>query len=214
MKMDLENAQTNTTAKLYILKQNSFKPTAQTTNADGSSTTLIPGPVTVDEKNQKKNDVKARSMLLTALPNEHLLTFNQYKDAKTLFAAIQTRFGGFRRFTNEVNTAYGVSTDNTQVNPASTQVSTVSTQVSTANLSDAIVYAFWPSYMADDEVPTNMALMDFSDSEFNLATYKSGLESVEEQLVFYKKNEVIFCEKLAVLKKDISYKDLEISMLK
>ncbi|GKF56921.1 hypothetical protein Tco_0170458 [Tanacetum coccineum] len=33
-------------------------------------------------------------MLLMALPNEHLLTFNQYTDAKTLFAAIQTRFGG------------------------------------------------------------------------------------------------------------------------
>ncbi|GJX89025.1 putative reverse transcriptase domain-containing protein [Tanacetum coccineum] len=74
---------------------NSFKPAAQTTtNADGSSTTLIPGRVTADEKPQKKNDVKARSMLLMALPNEHLLTFNQYKDAKTLFAAIQTRFGG------------------------------------------------------------------------------------------------------------------------
>ncbi|GJX64064.1 hypothetical protein Tco_0298407 [Tanacetum coccineum] len=74
---------------------NSFKPAAQTTtNADGSSTTLIPGPVTADEKTQKKNDVKARSMLLMALPNEHLPTFNQYKDAKTLFAAIQTRFGG------------------------------------------------------------------------------------------------------------------------
>ncbi|GJR29681.1 putative ribonuclease H-like domain-containing protein [Tanacetum coccineum] len=51
-------------------------------------------PVTADEKTQKKNDVKARSMLLMVLPNEHLLTFNQYKDAKTLFAAIQTRFGG------------------------------------------------------------------------------------------------------------------------
>ncbi|GJZ05920.1 ribonuclease H-like domain-containing protein, partial [Tanacetum coccineum] len=37
---------------------NSFKPVAQTTtNADGSSTTLIPGPVTADEKTQKKNDV-------------------------------------------------------------------------------------------------------------------------------------------------------------
>ncbi|GKF91565.1 hypothetical protein Tco_0275266 [Tanacetum coccineum] len=71
--MDLETAQTNTTAKLPLLKQ---------------------GPVTVDEKTQKKNDVRARSMLLMALPNEHLLTFNQYKDAKTLFAAIQTRFGG------------------------------------------------------------------------------------------------------------------------
>ncbi|GJY45528.1 hypothetical protein Tco_0434591, partial [Tanacetum coccineum] len=74
---------------------NSFKLVARTTtNADGTSTSLILGPVTVDEKTQKKNDVKARSMLLMALPNEHLLTFNQYKDAKTLFAAIQTRFSG------------------------------------------------------------------------------------------------------------------------
>ncbi|GJY79758.1 hypothetical protein Tco_0485559 [Tanacetum coccineum] len=54
-------------------------------------------PVTANEKTQKKNDVKARSMLLMAFPNEHLLTFNQYKDAKTLFVAIQIRFGGFRR---------------------------------------------------------------------------------------------------------------------
>ncbi|GJR22960.1 hypothetical protein Tco_0971487 [Tanacetum coccineum] len=74
---------------------NSFKPVAQTTtNADGTSTSLIPGPVTTEEKAQKKNDVKARSMLLMTLPNEHLMTFNQYNDAKTLFAAIQTRFGG------------------------------------------------------------------------------------------------------------------------
>ncbi|GJS52649.1 hypothetical protein Tco_0626011 [Tanacetum coccineum] len=74
---------------------NSLKPVAQTTtNADGSLTTLILGPITTDEKTQNKNDVKARSMLLMTLPNEHLLTFNQYKDAKTLFAAIQTRFGG------------------------------------------------------------------------------------------------------------------------
>ncbi|GJU79726.1 putative ribonuclease H-like domain-containing protein [Tanacetum coccineum] len=96
--MDLETGQTNATAKLPILKQengNSFKPVARTTtNADGTSTSLIPGLVTTDEKTQKKNDVKARSMLLMALPNEHLLTFNQYKDAKTLCEAIQTRFGG------------------------------------------------------------------------------------------------------------------------
>ncbi|GJR02865.1 ribonuclease H-like domain-containing protein [Tanacetum coccineum] len=78
-----------------IKNGNSFEPAAQTTiNADGTSTSLIPGPVTTKEKVQKKNDVKARSMLLMALPNEHLMTFNQYKDAKTLFAAIQTRFGG------------------------------------------------------------------------------------------------------------------------
>ncbi|GKB86817.1 ribonuclease H-like domain-containing protein, partial [Tanacetum coccineum] len=162
--IDLETAQTTTTTKLPILNQengNSFKPAAQTTtNADGTSTSLIPGPVTTEEKVQKKFDVKARSMLLMTLPNEHLMTFNQYKDAKTLFAAIQKRFGGneatkktqktlfltgFRRFTNEVNTAYGVSTANTQVSPTRTQVSTASTKVSTANLSDATVYAFLAS---------------------------------------------------------------------
>ncbi|GKB08976.1 ribonuclease H-like domain-containing protein [Tanacetum coccineum] len=426
-----------------IKNGNSFNLVAQTTNAEGTSTTLIPGPITTEEKLQKKNDVKARCMLLMAHPNEHLMTFNQYKDAQTLFAAIQTRFGGneatkktqktllkqmyenfkdinlkflrslpskwnthvvvwrnkpdldtmsfddlYNNFkvveqevkrtktsssssssqnmafvsspgsTNEVNTAYGVST-------ASPQVNTASTQVSTANLSDATVYAFladqpngshlvhedleqiheddleemdlkWQlallsmrarrffqktgkkitinandtagydkskvecynchkmghfarecrgprnqdgrnrnqdnsrktvnvedtyskamvaidgvgfdwSYMAEDEVPTNMALMAFSNSEahndktcaktclksfetlktqlddlriefnkfeFNLAAYKRGLASVEEQLVFYKKNEVIFCDQLAVLKRDISFKDSKISVLK
>nr|GEY69567.1 ribonuclease H-like domain-containing protein [Tanacetum cinerariifolium] len=65
-----------------------------TTNDTGTSTTLIPGPVTTEEKAQKNNDVKARSMLLMAFHNEHLMTFNQYKDAKTLFASIESRFGG------------------------------------------------------------------------------------------------------------------------
>nr|GEW57391.1 uncharacterized mitochondrial protein AtMg00810-like [Tanacetum cinerariifolium] len=61
--------------------------------------------------------------------------------------------------TNEVNTAYGVSTANSQANLASTQVNTASTQVSTANL--------------NDEVLKNMALMDFSDSEFQQFEFES-----------------------------------------
>ncbi|GJU81806.1 putative ribonuclease H-like domain-containing protein [Tanacetum coccineum] len=62
--------------------------------------------------------------------------------------------------------------------------------------------------------PFQTLRIEFNKSEFNLATYKRGLASVEEQLVFYKKNEVIFCEQLAVLKRDISYKDSEINMIK
>ncbi|GJR66289.1 putative ribonuclease H-like domain-containing protein [Tanacetum coccineum] len=102
------------------------------------------------------------------------------------------------------------------------------------------------SFMADEEVPTNMALMAFSDSEvhnnkscsntclknyetfkthydnlriefnkskFDLATYKRRLASIEEQLVFYKKNEVMFCDQIAVLKRDASFKDSEINAL-
>ncbi|GJU41362.1 ribonuclease H-like domain-containing protein [Tanacetum coccineum] len=41
-----------------------------------------------------KNELKARSTLLMALPNEHQLKFNSYKDAKTLMQAIENRFGG------------------------------------------------------------------------------------------------------------------------
>ncbi|GJV73766.1 ribonuclease H-like domain-containing protein [Tanacetum coccineum] len=102
------------------------------------------------------------------------------------------------------------------------------------------------SFMADEEVPTNLALMAFSDSEvnnhktcsdtclksyetlksqydslrvefnkseFDLATYKRGLASVEEQLVFYKKNEVMLCDQIVVLKRDASFKDSEINAL-
>ncbi|GJX17665.1 ribonuclease H-like domain-containing protein [Tanacetum coccineum] len=65
---------------------------------NGTSVTKMSVPVTAEEKTNKKNDVKARSLLLMALPNEHQLTFSQYTDAKTMFVAIETRFGGSRRF--------------------------------------------------------------------------------------------------------------------
>nr|GEU83416.1 ribonuclease H-like domain-containing protein [Tanacetum cinerariifolium] len=55
--------------------------------------TVIP-PTTAEEKLQKRNEVKERSILMTRLPNEHQLKFNLFKDAKTLPAAIEKRFGG------------------------------------------------------------------------------------------------------------------------
>ncbi|GJS20090.1 hypothetical protein Tco_0448722 [Tanacetum coccineum] len=55
--------------------------------------TVIP-PISVEEKAQKRAELKARSTLLMALPNEHQLKFNSYKDAMTLMQAIKNRFGG------------------------------------------------------------------------------------------------------------------------
>ncbi|GKB71615.1 ribonuclease H-like domain-containing protein [Tanacetum coccineum] len=324
----------------------------------------LKGPVTAEEKIQKKNE-SSNGKKQDWVASKDCWNTEVKGTASSSSSSQNMAFVSSPSSTNEVNTAYGVSTANTQVSPASTQVSTASTQVNTANLSDDTVYAFlasqpngsqlvyedleqiheddieemdlkWQlallsmrtrrffqktgrkitinrsdtvgydkskvecfnchkmghfarecrgprnqdsrnrnqdssrrtinveetsskamvaidgagfdwSYMADDEVPTNMALMAFSDSkvhndktcsktclksfetlktqlddlriefnksEFNLATYKRGLASVEEQLVFYKKNEVIFCEQLVVLKREISYKDSELSMLK
>ncbi|GJZ31691.1 hypothetical protein Tco_0576738 [Tanacetum coccineum] len=73
---------------------NSWVSVPQTTQENGTSVTKMSIPVTAEEKTNKKNDVKARSLLLMALPNEHQLTFSQYSDAKTMFAAIENTIGG------------------------------------------------------------------------------------------------------------------------
>ncbi|GJW31289.1 hypothetical protein Tco_0051321 [Tanacetum coccineum] len=63
-----------------------------TKTIDGKET-VIP-PTSVEENAQRRAELKARSTLLMALPNEHQLKFNLYKDAKTPMQAIENRFGG------------------------------------------------------------------------------------------------------------------------
>ncbi|GJV00668.1 putative ribonuclease H-like domain-containing protein [Tanacetum coccineum] len=132
--------------------------------------------VTTEEKAQKKNDVKARKVAFER-GNTHVMVWRNKPDLDTMsfddlysnFKIVEQDVKGTASSsssshsqnmdfvsspssTNEVNTAYRVSTANTQissastqVSPASTQVSTASTQVSTANLSDDTVYAFLAS---------------------------------------------------------------------
>ncbi|GJW73138.1 hypothetical protein Tco_0132508 [Tanacetum coccineum] len=66
----------------------------QIAQENGTSVTKMSIPITAEEKTNKKNDVKARSLLLMALPNENQLTFSQYPDAKSMFVAIKTQFKG------------------------------------------------------------------------------------------------------------------------
>nr|GEU54281.1 putative ribonuclease H-like domain-containing protein [Tanacetum cinerariifolium] len=61
-----------------------------TKTIDGKETVI---PLTsVEEKAQRRAELKARSTLLMALPNENQLKFNSHKDAKTLMQAIKNRF--------------------------------------------------------------------------------------------------------------------------
>ena len=114
----------STTAKLPILKQNEYdlwrlrieqyfmvqdyalwdiikngdtwkEYTSEVTNADGSKTSkLNTEPVTNDEKSKRRNDLKAKHLLLMAMPNDQVLNFSSYATAKELFEAIVERFGG------------------------------------------------------------------------------------------------------------------------
>ncbi|GKB71263.1 retrotransposon protein, putative, ty1-copia subclass [Tanacetum coccineum] len=51
-------------------------------------------PKTAEQKIARKNELKAKSTLLLAIPDENLLKFHGIKDAKSLWEAIKTRFGG------------------------------------------------------------------------------------------------------------------------
>ncbi|GKG09022.1 hypothetical protein Tco_0334854, partial [Tanacetum coccineum] len=61
--------------------------------ASASAKDPIP-PKTAEQKLARKNELKVKSTLLLAIPNEHLLKFHRIKDAKTLWEAIKTRSEG------------------------------------------------------------------------------------------------------------------------
>nr|GEV71306.1 ribonuclease H-like domain-containing protein [Tanacetum cinerariifolium] len=49
---------------------------------------------TTEQKLARKNELKAKSTLMLAIPDEHLLKFHACKDAKSLWEAIKNRFRG------------------------------------------------------------------------------------------------------------------------
>nr|GEV30091.1 hypothetical protein [Tanacetum cinerariifolium] len=89
---------------------------------------------TAEEKAQRRLEVKARSILIMGIPNEHQLKFNSIKDAKKLLKAVENRFVNIAQADN---TAHGVSTPSTQVNAAY--------YTNTDNLSNDVIYSFFVS---------------------------------------------------------------------
>ncbi|GJV34552.1 hypothetical protein Tco_1394952 [Tanacetum coccineum] len=59
-----------------IKNGNSWVSVSQTSQENGITVTKMSTHAIAEEKTNKKNDVKARGLLLMALPNEHQLTFS------------------------------------------------------------------------------------------------------------------------------------------
>ncbi|GJS19857.1 ribonuclease H-like domain-containing protein [Tanacetum coccineum] len=66
----------------------SWVSVSQTSQENGITVTIFT-LATAEENINKKNDVKARGLLLMAPPNEHQLTFSQYPDAKSNLLTIK-----------------------------------------------------------------------------------------------------------------------------
>ncbi|GJR49491.1 ribonuclease H-like domain-containing protein [Tanacetum coccineum] len=95
----------------------------------------------------------------------------------------------------------------------------VSVETTTSNaliLCDGIGGYDWSDQV--EEGPTNYALRAYStsssDSELMAIAYKIGLESVEEKLVVYKKNESIYEQDIKELKLEIHLREIAITELR
>nr|GFA59459.1 xylulose kinase-1 [Tanacetum cinerariifolium] len=73
-----------------VLKGNSAK--SMTTDKDGNL--KIRPPVTAEEHQQVQKEDKARTIVLFALPDEHMGDFYHMIDARDIWNAIKARFGG------------------------------------------------------------------------------------------------------------------------
>ncbi|GKE49255.1 ribonuclease H-like domain-containing protein, partial [Tanacetum coccineum] len=124
---------------LWEIIENGHAPIV-TKTIDGKET-VIP-PTSVEEKAQKRADLKARSTLLMALPNEHQLKFNSYKDAKILMQVIQNRFGEVIEQTYE-----RLQKLISQLEMHGEGAADSSTTIK--NLSDAVIYSFFASQLTN-----------------------------------------------------------------
>ncbi|GJZ79144.1 hypothetical protein Tco_0643981 [Tanacetum coccineum] len=57
-------------------------------------------------------------------------------------------------------------------------------------------------------------IVKLNQTELIATTYKRGLATIEEQLITYRKNGVLFSEEVEVLKREVACKDYEINVLK
>ncbi|GJZ46281.1 hypothetical protein Tco_0593877 [Tanacetum coccineum] len=90
--MRMEQYLTNTDYSLWQVILNGDGPIQVTTDEKGIETEVP--PKTAQALLQRQRERKAKSILLLAIPDEYQLRFHGIKDAKSLWAAIKSRFGG------------------------------------------------------------------------------------------------------------------------
>ncbi|GJV96804.1 ribonuclease H-like domain-containing protein [Tanacetum coccineum] len=133
-----------------------------------------------------------------------------------------------------------------------TRTTAVETPTQNALIAQDRIGGYDWSYQAEEEQPTNHALMaftssgsssssesevdscsktcvkayaslkeqydnlssDYKKSQFNLVSYKAGLESVEARLVYYKKNETVLEDSINVLKLEVRLRDNALDVYK
>ncbi|GJY98859.1 hypothetical protein Tco_0516289 [Tanacetum coccineum] len=90
--MKMEHYLAHTDYPIWEVIQNGNGPVSITTDTQGQIKVLPPR--TAEEISARERERKARTTLLMALPEDHLAKFHKITDAKEMWNAIKSRFGG------------------------------------------------------------------------------------------------------------------------
>ncbi|GJU62611.1 hypothetical protein Tco_1244446 [Tanacetum coccineum] len=141
--MRMEQYLTYTDYALWEVIMNGDGPAVASASAEGP----IP-PNTAEQRLASKNELKAKSTLLLAIPDEHQLKFHGIKDAKSLWEAIKTS-------TNEaVYTAHDVS------------AASLHGQASSSTYADVVMFSFFSTQSNSPQLDNeNLEQIDSDDLE-------------------------------------------------
>nr|GEX37292.1 ribonuclease H-like domain-containing protein [Tanacetum cinerariifolium] len=144
-------------------------------------------PTLVEEKLDKRNEMKARGTLLMALPNKDQQKFHSYQDEKLLMEAIEKIISR----TNEADTT------SSEVSTAHTQ-DTIVNSTYVDNLSDAMICAF----LEEMDLHWEMAMLKIRARRFMKRTGKN-LDIKGQRIGFDKsKVECFNCHKMATFARE------------
>ncbi|GKD32622.1 hypothetical protein Tco_1248131, partial [Tanacetum coccineum] len=90
MKMEYWIMNTDHNLWNIVLQGNSRKRTGR----DPRGNIMILPPVTMEEQIAVQREIKARTILLQSLPEDHMADFHHLDDAKDIWLAVKARFGG------------------------------------------------------------------------------------------------------------------------
>ncbi|GJX67121.1 ribonuclease H-like domain-containing protein [Tanacetum coccineum] len=145
-KIDNQQYLTHTDYALWEVIVNGDAPVVASASTEGP----IP-PKTIEQKPARKNELKAKSTLLLAILDEHLLKFHGIKDGKTLWEAIKARSDGldktydrFQKLISQMEIHDDTSSTNKVVNTAHDVLATsLKRQASSSTYADDVMFSFF-----------------------------------------------------------------------
>nr|GEU66318.1 ribonuclease H-like domain-containing protein [Tanacetum cinerariifolium] len=132
--------------------------------------------VTTEDMQKRRNDVKARTTLLLALPDEHQLRFSKYKTVQELWAAILETFGGNKATKktkkNLLKQQYGNFKAKAKNNSGNGEVNTADIPIASTQVSPADINQIDEDDIEEMDIKWNMALLSIRAGRYWKKTRK------------------------------------------